>query len=189
MIQEYASSLWEKSYNAVAPGSRIPEWFADQSMGCSVKVKLPSHWYNTKLLGMAVCVVVGVKGVIDPSTYPRIYFYFDDDDGHGFWLFTQMWNPIDKSTMKFDHIWFGYQSLNSLLEIYDGQLFDRRGGTMTVSFGIYGEVEKFEVRKCGVRLVYKGDETSTYCTFPHGVPLSESECSSSMEEEDESDSG
>ena len=66
MIQDYASSLWEKSYNAVAPGSRIPEWFADQSMGCSVKVKLPSHWYNTKLLGMAVCVVVGVKVSLTP---------------------------------------------------------------------------------------------------------------------------
>ena len=74
MIQGYASSLWEKSYNAFAPGSRIPEWFADQSMGCSVKVELPSHWYNTKLLGMAVCVVVGVNGVTDPSTCSRIYF-------------------------------------------------------------------------------------------------------------------
>ena len=74
MIQGYASSRWPKSYNAVAPGSRIPKWFADQSMGCSVKVELPSHWFNTKLLGMAFCAVVGVKGVIDPSTWPRIPF-------------------------------------------------------------------------------------------------------------------
>ena len=42
-------------------------------MGCSVKIELPSHWYNTKLLGMALCAVVGVKGVIHPSTHPRIY--------------------------------------------------------------------------------------------------------------------
>ena len=56
-------------------------------------------------------------------------------------------------------------------------------------FGIDGGEEKLEVRKCGVHLVYKGDETSTYCTFPHGVLFSESECSSSTEEEDESDSG
>ena len=75
MIQGYALSWWDISYNAFAPGSRIPEWFADQSMGCSVKVELPSHWYNTKLLGMAVCAVLGVKGVIHPSTNPRINFY------------------------------------------------------------------------------------------------------------------
>ena len=60
---------------------------------------------------------------------------------------------------------------------------------MMVSFIIYGGEEDLEVRKCGVRLVYKGDETSTYCTFPHDVLFSESECSSSTEEEDESDSG
>ena len=65
---------------------------------------------------------------------------------------------------------------------------------MTVSFkindfGIDGGEKKLEVRKCGVRLVYKGDETSTYCTFPHGVLFSEWKCSSTMEEEDESDSG
>ena len=33
--------------------------------------------YN--LLGMAVCVVVGVKGVIDPSSCPYIQLIFDDD--------------------------------------------------------------------------------------------------------------
>ena len=89
MIQMYGLSWWAKSYNVVAPGSRIPEWFADQSMRCSVKVELPSHWYNTKLLGMAVCAVVGVKGVIDPSTYSCIYCYFDGDD-RGFSLFNQV---------------------------------------------------------------------------------------------------
>ena len=71
---------------------------------------------------------------------------------------------------------------------------------MTVSFrivdefGIDGGEEKLEVRKCGVRLVYKGDETSTYCTFPLGATLPESwrwpdidsECSSYTEEGDES---
>ena len=93
-------------------------------------------------------------------------FYFDDVE-YGFCVFNQVGYPIDKSTIKSNHMWFGYESIRNLLE--RGQLFDRRGGTMTVSFTIVGGEEKLEVRKCGVRLVYKGDETSTYCTFPHGV--------------------
>ena len=115
-------------------------------------------------------------------------FYFDDVD-YGFCVFNQAWYGIDKYTIKSDHMWFGYRSLEILLEMYDGLLFYRRGGTMTVSFRIDGVEEMLEVRKCGVRLVYEGDETSTCCTFPHGVLLPESECSSSTEEEEESDSG
>ena len=75
MIQGYASRWWAEIYNVIAPGSRIPEWFADQSMGSSVKVELPSHYLETKLLGMAFCAVVGFKGVIDSSTCPLINFF------------------------------------------------------------------------------------------------------------------
>ncbi|KAJ9687377.1 hypothetical protein PVL29_016029 [Vitis rotundifolia] len=44
-------------YNAVVPGSSIPEWFIHQSAGRLVPVELPPHWYNTKLMGLAVCAV------------------------------------------------------------------------------------------------------------------------------------
>ena len=63
MIQSITG--WEcpqNRYDAVVPGSRIPEWFVDQSMESSVTVELPSHWLNTKLMGMAVCAVV-YKGI------------------------------------------------------------------------------------------------------------------------------
>ena len=44
-------------YNNVLYGSTIPEWFIHQSVGCSVTVELPPHWYNTKLMGLAVWAV------------------------------------------------------------------------------------------------------------------------------------
>ena len=136
-------------------------------MGCSVKVELPSHWLNTKLLGMAVCAVVGVKGVIDPSSCPYIHFTFDDHSG-----IALMWTASLDCSMKSDHMWFGYRALVNLLFYYRSG-FNRPGGTMVVSFRIDDGEEKLEVRKCGVRLVYKGEETYTYCTFPHGAILSE----------------
>ena len=77
------------------------------------------------------------------------YFYFDDVD-YGFCVFNQVWYWIAKITMKSDHMWFGYESLNTLRK--RGRLFNRRGGTMMVSFriaefGIDGGEEKLEVRK------------------------------------------
>ena len=179
MIQGYFSRWRKNSYDVFAPRSRIPKWFVNQSMGCSVKVELPSHWLNTKLLGMAFCVVVGVKGVIDPSTRPHIHFNFDDDSGNELTCLAFL-----DCSMKSDHIWFGYRSLVYLLGVFRGG-FNRPGGTMVVSFRIGGGEEKLEVTNCGVRLVYKGEETYTYCTFPHGAILPESwrwaldsECSS-----------
>ena len=190
MIQGYVWDWWIDKYDAVALGSRIPEWFVYQSMGCSVKVELPSHWLNTNLLGMAVCAVVGVKGVIDPSSCPYIQLIFDDDSGIDF-----IGQAFLHPSMKSDHIWFGYRSLVHLLVVY-GRGFNRLGGTMVVSFRIDDGEEKLEVRKCGVRLVYKGEETYTYCTFPHGPILPErwrldidSERSSYTEEGDGSHSG
>ena len=166
MIQGYVLGWWSNIYDVVALGSRIPEWFVDQSMGCSVKVELPSHWLNTKLLGMAVCAVVGVKGVIHPSASPFIHFNFDDHYG-----IVPTWGASLDCSMKSDHMWFGYRSLVLLLAVYH-RGFNRPGGTMVVSFRIDDGEEKLEVRKCGVRLVYKGEETYAYCTFPHGAILS-----------------
>ena len=149
MIQGYARGWWQNGYDAVAPGNRIPEWFEVQSMGCSVKVKLPSvHSLNTKLLGMAVCAVVGVKGVIDPFPRPPfIFVYFDDDPRE------IMFHPLDCS-MKSDQMWFGYRSLLNPLAAA-AAYFRRPGGTVVASFVIVGGGKKLEVRKCGVRLVYK----------------------------------
>ncbi|RVW37817.1 Disease resistance-like protein DSC1 [Vitis vinifera] len=114
-------------YDAIVPGSRIPEWFVDQSTGSSVTVELPPHWYNTQV------------------------------DGNG------CDDAIMSRSMKDDHTWFSWE-------------------------------EKLEVKKCGVRLVYEGEEKDSHCSFPCGAMLPEereetdSECSFPGEG-DESDSG
>ena len=50
-------------YNAIVPGSRIPEWFNHQNVGCSVNIELSSDWYNTKLMGLAFCVVLNFEAI------------------------------------------------------------------------------------------------------------------------------
>ena len=180
----------QNQYDAIVPGSRIPEWFVDQSTGSSVTVELPPHWYNTKLMGMAVCAVVGAKGVNDPATEkhcPRINFTVDGSSG-----LCLMWTAYLSPSMRTDHTWFGYRSL-VLLTAYRG-LFGKSRGSMVVSFRIGGWEDMLEVKKCGVRLVYEGEEKDSHCSFPCGAmwpeEREETECECSFPGEgDESDSG
>ena len=48
-------------YNAIVPESRISEWFSHQNVECFVNIELPPHWYNTKLMGLAFCVVLNFE--------------------------------------------------------------------------------------------------------------------------------
>lgn len=57
--------MWE----ATVSGSSIPDWFIHQNVGSYVIVELPLHYYNTNLLGLAVCASF-VKG-------PGMGFPFD----------------------------------------------------------------------------------------------------------------
>ena len=91
-------------YNAVVPGSSIPEWFIHQSAGCLVPVELPPHWYNTKLMGLAVCAVFNANITMGElgeficfSVNESGSFYIDDTASVHF--------------SKGDHIWFGYRPL------------------------------------------------------------------------------
>ncbi|XP_034677378.1 disease resistance protein RUN1-like isoform X2 [Vitis riparia] len=176
----------QNGYDAIVPGSRIPEWFVDQSTGSSVTVELPPHWYNTKLMGMAVCAVIGATGVIEPTIEewgPNIYVKYCSEIYHG--------DGVTMScSMKDDHTWFRYQSLCNLGTRTSP--FGKNRGSMVVSFGSWEE--KLEVKKCGVRLVYEGEEKDSHCSFPCGAMWPEereetdSECSFPGEG-DESDSG
>ncbi|KAL6329288.1 hypothetical protein AAG906_015494 [Vitis piasezkii] len=108
-------------YNAVVPGSSIPEWFIHQSAGCLVPVELPPHWYNTKLMGLAVCAVFNAHitmGELDElgfSANESGSFYIDDTASMHF--------------SKADHIWFGYRPLWG-----SG---GNQSNTLKVSFSIY----------------------------------------------------
>ncbi|KAL3499774.1 hypothetical protein ACH5RR_038867 [Cinchona calisaya] len=43
--------------NSRLPGRNIPAWFTYQNSGPSIKIELPSNWYNDNFMGFAVCVV------------------------------------------------------------------------------------------------------------------------------------
>ncbi|KAJ9687191.1 hypothetical protein PVL29_015872 [Vitis rotundifolia] len=147
-LRTFASRI---PYDAVVPGSSIPEWFTDQSVGCSVTVELPPHWYNTRLMGLAVCAVFHPN--ISKDKFGRSA-YFSMNESGGF----SIDNTASMHFSKADHIWLGYRSLF-------GVVFSRSIDHLEVSFSESirtGEV----VKKCGVRLVFELPMLELYTNTP-----------------------
>ncbi|WKA00211.1 hypothetical protein VitviT2T_018593 [Vitis vinifera] len=149
---EHSARYGESRYDAVVPGSRIPEWFTHQSEGDSITVELPPGCYNTNSIGLAACAVFHPKfsmGKIGRSAY------FSVNESGGFSLD----NTTSMHFSKADHIWFGYRLISGV------DLRDH----LKVAFAtskVPGEV----VKKCGVRLVYEQDEmgNASFLSAPCG---------------------
>jgi hypothetical protein len=142
----------------VIPGSEIPEWFSHQSMGPEVNIKLHYSDLCNDVMGFAVCAVV----CSDATPYKYIN-----------WRFIVNGNEINCplpgvniTTIALDHILLSYSSTTDLggkfsesLLKYDANGFCQIG----IRFETYRPVKwpplrsSKEVKKCGVRLLYKKD--------------------------------
>ncbi|KAL6329283.1 hypothetical protein AAG906_015487 [Vitis piasezkii] len=127
-------------YNAVVPGSSIPEWFTHQTVGRSITVEMPPDCYNTKPIGLAVCVVFHRNFSVRMCNHAGHFGSADSDD-------FSLDNTASMHFSKADHIWFGYRLLCKL------DLRDHLKVLISTS-----SCRREVVKKCGVRLVYAQDE-------------------------------
>ncbi|KAH9782881.1 ADP-ribosyl cyclase/cyclic ADP-ribose hydrolase [Citrus sinensis] len=58
-IDEKLSEL--RRSQIVLPGSKIPDWFSNQSSGSSIRIQLPPHSFCRNLIGFAFCAVLDFK--------------------------------------------------------------------------------------------------------------------------------
>ena len=161
-------------YSAIVPGSRILEWFNHQNVGCYVNIELPPHWYNTKLMGLAFCIVLNFEAIhlyksgmmiAEPSDF-LLVCYLNDDYYVGTDRASLYISPEGPRSIESDHTFVWYRSLAGL-ESRAGNWFRKLSNTMVASFGLMGC--DGEVKKCGVRLVYEEDEKYGGCSFPFGT--------------------
>ena len=132
-------------YNAVVPGSSIPEWFINQSTRCLVTVELPPHWYNTKFMGLAVCDVFNAHITMGELDELGEFICFSVNESGSFYIY-------DTTSMHFskaDHIWFGYRPLADL-----GGPFRNQSNTLKVSFSVSNS-DAEGLKKCVVRVGYE----------------------------------
>ena len=161
-------------YRAIVPGSRIPEWFNHQNVGCSVNIEFPPHWYNTKLMGLDFCVVLNFEAIhlyksgmmiAEPSDF-LLVCYLNDDYYVGTDCASLYISPEGPRSIESEHTFVWYRSLAGL-ESRAGNWFRKLSNTVVASFELMGS--DGEVKKCGVRLVYEEDEKDGGSSFPVGT--------------------
>ncbi|XP_048435988.1 TMV resistance protein N-like [Pyrus x bretschneideri] len=134
----------------VIPGSEIPEWFSNQSVGHSVNVELPPP-SCTNWLGIAFCVVFEdpKENLANPAAlhcYSNFEFEFLSEP-----FYRKICSNIIGPLVS-EHLWVFYLSREAchhkpfLFETYFGGIGVGR---------VKADLNK--VKKCGARLVYKQD--------------------------------
>ncbi|KAM1686237.1 hypothetical protein TB1_033406 [Malus domestica] len=151
---------FERYLNIVIPGSEIPEWFNNQSMGDSVIEKLPSHSCNSKLVGFAVCALFApAQNISAPNRgqkwpghhrhelvcYPTIRDV----------LMTGMGFTLNK--VASDHLWVAFLSRIFLsANRWEEKCCDEIQFCFATR-DVVGSKTCLKVKKCGVRPVYEQD--------------------------------
>ncbi|KFK40088.1 hypothetical protein AALP_AA3G328900 [Arabis alpina] len=146
------------------PGCEVPASFEHQAFGSLLQPKLPRHWCNSSLTGIALCAVILFPDYQRQSNrfLVKCTCEFQSEDGPciSFTSIVGGWSEPDDEPrkMKSSHVFIGY---TSWLDINKGHMEDHGKGCIPskaslrfhVSDGV-NEVAKCQVMKCGFSLVY-----------------------------------
>ncbi|XP_031247959.1 disease resistance-like protein DSC1 [Pistacia vera] len=124
------------------PGSKIPKWFIHKSNTPSIKIGLPPHWLNNKLMGIAFAEVFDISDLVYCYKYD---LHFDKGSLHSLFL-------LPHDVRKSDHVllWF------FLREQLDEASFEISDSTY-VHAKIRIKNGNPKVKSFGIHLLYKED--------------------------------
>ncbi|XP_034675157.1 disease resistance protein RPV1-like [Vitis riparia] len=140
------------AFSIVFPGSGIPEWIWHQNVGSSIKIELPTDWYNDDFLGFALCSVL--EHLPERITCTLTSDVFDYGDLKGFGIDFH----CKGNNVGLEHVWLGYQPC-SQLRLFQ---FNDPNDWNHIEISFEG-AHRFRssasnvVKKCGVCLIYAED--------------------------------
>ncbi|XP_061350521.1 disease resistance protein RUN1-like [Gastrolobium bilobum] len=157
----------------VVPGSEIPRWFSNQTVGCSLRVDLSPIMHDNNWIGIACCVVF--VALTDPITlrneqipYLQIRFTCKADQIISGYSLCRLDEGL--VTVESDHMWLYYFPREQSVDFMSraarkkGETHDLEDIKMEVLFdhlGSYGERSglgaQLEVKNCGYHWVFKKD--------------------------------
>ncbi|KAM1133198.1 hypothetical protein ACFX19_043181 [Malus domestica] len=146
-LNQALPDYWE----IVIPGSEIPEWLNNQSMGDSVIEKLPSHSSNSKAVGFAFCALY-----VKPSRYGRHKMTCQISFGSNTTFQDTREYSLFTGKVASDHLWLGFLSWNYLETVLSMETKHWKEKCWDQIRFRFTSVTDLKV-KCGVRTVYEQD--------------------------------
>lgn len=156
-----------KSFILIIPGSQIPEWFSHQSDEASIKIRLPPNIQNdSQWIGVAFCCIfrTGWNYEHYASQSPELQclcrIHGRDVDSRFYYVGEDTVQRRHAPSVISDHFWLIHwprdMLYNSLsLQYESGECTNLEGQECEISAKYDGE--HFEVKKCGIRILYKKD--------------------------------
>ncbi|XP_060674203.1 disease resistance-like protein DSC1 [Ziziphus jujuba] len=190
------------------PGDEIPVWFNHQTCGSSINnIMLPPYWNNDDFLALAFCIVFHWNKIDNNRMLiPSCTLNFKTIDDGSLYEYHDYTSSCKYNKFSSDHVFIWYVERRSLesSEEMDGLDWPSTCSTeasfhVSHSFSDYvnnNESEYDEIKKFGVRFVYKQDmercdaetERKNKRSFNECCESSGSETVGFLEEEDEDES-
>jgi hypothetical protein len=157
----------------VIPGSEIPRWFNNQSVGNSISIDLSPIVHDNNFIGLACCVVFSVT-FDDPTMTtnecgPEAWLGFEC--GNTSWVFAHCPVIFDRDliTVESNHTWLIYFPREPLFDFLSSMNMTFRDLDHIIMVTPVEDGESFhvEVKKCGYRCVFKQDLQQFNLTTMH----------------------
>ncbi|XP_065625392.1 TMV resistance protein N isoform X3 [Quercus suber] len=144
---QYLMSYMLNAYDIVIPGTEIPDWFSHQSIGAEVNIQESYSKLCNEWMGIAVCVVFCSHHNRDPL------FCWLTANGKRMSSAPAIGNIVVLS----DHIWLLYLLPQFYPEKERKSLWECDVNGFSQISIYFGTSPDLEVKKCGLRMVYKND--------------------------------
>nr|XP_048320578.1 disease resistance-like protein DSC1 [Ziziphus jujuba var. spinosa] len=175
------------------PGDEILEWFDHQTCGNSISnIVSPSNWNDPEFLSLAFCIVLHQNTIVLGTDF-KVKWKFNSQT-IPFWnSFPNLWPNKVRDRESSDHVFMAHVTKSVLRQKMDDLKWPNTCCT-DVSFHAYlGPNESREIKKFGVRFIYRQDlerlyektERQNKRRFNECCESSGSEAVDSLEEEDD----
>ncbi|KAJ4723403.1 Disease resistance protein (TIR-NBS-LRR class) family [Melia azedarach] len=168
---EQAETHFSSGFNICFPGSKIPNWFSNQSLGSSITIQMPQLCCNRSFIGFSLCVVIAFEDV-EPSSYFEVVcgYSFETKISRWAYVLEHKTRPMEADDYKIydsNHVCLGFDPCVPDLDHH-------------TSFSFYFlplYTEEVKVKCCGVSPIYAhpiGTKPNTFTVSM--VPPTEEEC-------------